>query len=55
MSIEYKLSNGKYINNLNESYKLSNKFIGEIFDLEFLTELYPDISRDLKINKITNV
>lgn len=55
MSIEYKLSNGKYVNSLNESYKLSNKFLGEIFNLEFLTEKYPEISRDLKIKKVTNV
>jgi hypothetical protein len=55
MCLEYKLSNGDYIGEEDKSYKLSNDLISKIFEIEFLTEHYPQLTRDIKIDKITDV
>lgn len=52
MCLEYKLSNGDYIGENDISYKLPIDLISNLFEIEFLRKYYPEISREIKIDKI---
>jgi hypothetical protein len=50
--VELKLSNGEYILENYDNYKVSDDVLLEIFDHDFLFEWKPDLIRDYKLDKI---